>query len=142
LLRWAEPGSAIVRYRYFNLHGDGSGPVLNQELTLFADEYTPPSPITGVPDGTISRVVGTPFDFRKPHPIGLFIDRPGVGDLPTIGKDGREYRIHEALALETQKYPNAINYPPSVKPGREDELVRPNRGETYSHTMVMKFSAE
>jgi hypothetical protein len=32
--------------------------------------------------------------------------------------------------------------PPSVKPGREDEIVWPNRGETYSHTMVMKFTAE
>ncbi|HEY3595528.1 MAG TPA: aldose epimerase family protein, partial [Polyangiaceae bacterium] len=77
----------MLHHSYFNLHGDGSGPVLNQELTLFADEYTPPSPITGVPDGTISRVVGTPFDFRKPHPIGLFIDRPGVGDQVPPGYD-------------------------------------------------------
>jgi hypothetical protein len=62
--------------------------------------------------------------------------------VPTIGKEGREYRIHEALALETQKHPNAVNYPRSLRPGREDETIRPERDESYSHTMVIKFEAE
>jgi aldose 1-epimerase len=69
--------------------------------------------------------------------------RPVPGSpTPTIGKGGVEYRIHEALALETQKHPNAINFPASVHPGREDEIIRPDQGETYSHKMVIKFSAE
>ena len=62
--------------------------------------------------------------------------------VPTIGKGGKEYRIHEALALETQKHPNAINFPSSVHPGREDEIIRPDQGESYRHKMVIKFSAE
>jgi aldose 1-epimerase len=62
--------------------------------------------------------------------------------VPTIGKGGKEYRIHEALALETQKHPNAINFPPSVVPGREDEIIRPEQHERYRHKMVIKFSAE
>ena len=62
--------------------------------------------------------------------------------VPTIGKGGKEYRIHEALALETQKHPNAINFPSSVHPGREDEIIRPDQGETYRHKMVITFSAE
>ena len=50
------------------------------------------------------------------------------------------YQIHEALALETQKHPNAINFPASVTPGAEDEIIR--SGETYWHTMIHKFTAE
>jgi aldose 1-epimerase len=68
--------------------------------------------------------------------------RPGPSDPPTIGKGGAHYEIHQALALETQKHPNAINFPASVTPGREDEIIRPAQGETYSHEMVIKFSAE
>jgi galactose mutarotase-like enzyme len=67
--------------------------------------------------------------------------RGGRGDR-TIGKGGIAYKIHEALALETQKHPNAINFPSSVIPGREDEIIRPENGETYSHQMVIRFSAE
>jgi aldose 1-epimerase len=59
---------------------------------------------------------------------------------PTIGKNGVAYEIHEGLALETQKHPNAINFPASVTPGADDEIIRP--GETYSHTMIHKFTAE
>jgi hypothetical protein len=47
-----------------------------------------------------------------------------------------------ARATRTQKHPNAINFPASVHPGREDEIIRPDQGERYSHTMVIKFSAE
>jgi aldose 1-epimerase len=191
----------MLHHSYFNLAGAGSGTVFNQELTIEAERYTPPAAATGVPDGTILAVAQTPFDFRKPHAIGLFADQPGVGDqtppgydhnwvvrgssdrlrpvarvkdpvsgrvmsidadqpgvqfyttnfrpdpnvspyVPTIGKGGKEYRIHEALALETQKHPNAINFPSSVHPGREDEIVRPEKGESYRHRMVIKFSAE
>ena len=92
--------------------------------------------------------------FFETRHSGFEADQPGVqfyttnfrpvpvSPTPTIGKGGVEYRIHEALALETQKYPNAINFPASVHPGREDEIIRPDQGETYSHKMVIKFSAE
>ena len=191
----------MLHHSYFNLGGVGSGSVFNHELVIFADTYTPAAAATGVPDGTIKRVAGTPFDFRSPHLIGLFAAQAGVGDqtppgydhnwivrgdpddlrpvarvkdpasgrvmtihadqpgvqfyttnfrpdpsvtpyVPTIGKGGVEYKIHEALALETQKHPNAINFPPSVRPGREDEINRPGRGESYHHRMVIKFAAE
>jgi aldose 1-epimerase len=88
--------------------------------------------------------------------MSIKADQPGVqfyttnfrpdpslpGYVPTIGKGGHEYKIHQALALETQKHPNAINFPASVNPGREDEIIRPAQGERYEHQMVIKFSAE
>jgi len=72
----------------------------------------------------------------------LLPDPNDPNSTPTIGKGGHAYKIHQALALETQKHPNAINFPASVNPGREDEIIRPAKGESYSHQMVITFSAE
>jgi hypothetical protein len=66
--------------------------------------------------------------------------RPAAAPF-TLGKGGVAYRIHEALALETQKHPNAINFPSTVTPGAEDEIVR-GPSETYTHTMIHKFTTD
>lgn len=70
--------------------------------------------------------------------------RPDPADAmatPTIGKLGRSYQRHGAFALETQKHPNAINFPAGMEPGAEDEIIRPGM-ETYTHTMVHRFTTE
>ena len=48
-----------------------SAPILDHELTLHADKYTPGTPM--VPDGRVMPVKGTPFDFTtaKAHRQGL-----------------------------------------------------------------------
>ncbi|MGD0679294.1 MAG: aldose epimerase family protein [Polyangiaceae bacterium] len=58
----------MAQHTYWNLAGFDSGPVLDHELTLHADAYTPGAPI--VPDGTIESVEKTPFDFTIPKAIG------------------------------------------------------------------------
>ena len=56
----------LTQHSYFNL--DGSPDILDHELTLFADFYTP-ADAELIPTGEIRAVAGTPYDFRTPRPV-------------------------------------------------------------------------
>ena len=64
----------LTNHSYFNLSGDGNNTVLNDLLTINADEYTPVDD-TFMTTGSINKVEGTPMDFRIPTPIGERIDQ-------------------------------------------------------------------
>ena len=59
----------MVNHAYFNLAGQGSGPVTGQLVRLAAPHYTP---VTAdlLPTGELRSVAGTPFDFRSLKAIG------------------------------------------------------------------------
>ncbi len=69
----------LTNHSYFNLAGQGSGPVGNQRLQLMASAYTPAGP-DSIPTGEIAPVAGTPMDFRQPFLLGERIDE----DFPAL----------------------------------------------------------
>lgn len=69
---WAETDAptplSLTNHAYWNLADGGAGSVLEQTLTLNADQFLAVDD-TAVPIGVIS-VQGTPFDFRAAKPLG------------------------------------------------------------------------
>jgi aldose 1-epimerase len=59
----------LTNHSYFNLHGDDRGNILDQQLELNADRYTPVNADL-IPTGELAPVAGTPLDFRKSEVIG------------------------------------------------------------------------
>ena len=63
----------LTNHTYFNL--SCSGDILDHELTLEADYFTPAGRNL-IPTGELRSVEGTPMDFRQPNRIGARIEAP------------------------------------------------------------------
>jgi len=91
----------LTNHAYFNLAGAGS--VLDHELWLAAEQFTPTDQ-ERIPTGEIASVKGTPLDFTTPATLGSRIDQlkpnPGGYDhnyvLPEAARGGAVFaRVYE-----------------------------------------------
>lgn len=63
----------MTSHVYFNLSGDSSGSVMDQELQINADYFLATDDLQ-VPTGELIPVAGTPMDFRMLRPLGRDIE--------------------------------------------------------------------
>jgi aldose 1-epimerase len=64
----------LTHHSYFNLLGEGNGPILNHQVTINANRFLP-TDAGSIPTGELRPVKGTPFDFLIPTTIGKRIDQ-------------------------------------------------------------------
>jgi aldose 1-epimerase len=63
----------VSQHSYFNLKGEGNGDILDHEIMINADKFTPVDKNL-IPTGELRAVKGTPFGFTAPQRIGARID--------------------------------------------------------------------
>jgi aldose 1-epimerase len=63
----------LTQHNYYNLGGHNSGTILDHQLMLNADKFTPTDDGL-IPTGEIASVEGTPMDFRKATAIGTRVN--------------------------------------------------------------------
>jgi aldose 1-epimerase len=63
----------LSQHSYFNLAGEGNGEILNHEVMINADRFTPVDKNL-IPTGELRPVKGTPLDFTTSTKIGARID--------------------------------------------------------------------
>jgi len=77
----------LTNHTYWNLTGDPGTAVLDHEVEIDADRYTPTDDEL-IPTGVIDRVEGTPLDFRAPMPL-----RTRIGELEATGARGYDHNF-------------------------------------------------
>ncbi|HKS37110.1 MAG TPA: aldose epimerase family protein [Verrucomicrobiae bacterium] len=158
----------LTNHAYFNLAGQGD--VLDHELWLAADRYTPADDQL-IPTGKIASVKGTPLDFTAPTRVGARIEqlkpRPNGYDHNFVINGGgkslmraarvtepKSGRVMEVRTTEpgVQLYTGnhlkhgalcleTQHYPDSVnQPDFPSTILPP--GETFKSTTVFAFSAK
>lgn len=115
---------SLANHTYFNLAGEGTPSVLDHQLQIEADAFTPLN-ATQIPTGEIRDVAGSAFDFREPRRIGEQIDAQDEQISHGAGYDHNFVVRGDAGSLR----PVATVYEPTS--GRELEVASTEPGVQF-----------
>lgn len=87
---------SLTNHAYFDLSCSGS--ILGHELALDATRYLE-TDAARLPTGRVLSVEGTPFDFRRPKPIGRDLDAAGGYDHHFVLKDAADSSLLRAARV-------------------------------------------
>jgi aldose 1-epimerase len=113
----------LSNHMYWNLSGEGSGSVMEEQLMIPAAEFTPVD-ATQIPTGVFASVVGTPFDFRLPKAIARDI-RDGRSRQLLIG---RGYDLNWVISRRAAAVPRLVARVVDPHSGRVLELASTQPG--------------
>ena len=92
----------LTNHSYFNLTGDVTNTILDHQLEVDADNYTPVDS-TLIPTGKIEPVKGGPFDFTKAKKIGLQIDSVAGGYDHNFALNKKDTTLTKVATLSEEK---------------------------------------
>jgi len=114
----------LTNHVFFNLSGEGNGPILDHVLTIPSNYFCAVNP-DKIKTGEILKVAGTPFDFRKGKPIGKDIILENANEQLKIGGG-----YDQSYVLKKKKSNKIVLAATVVDPrsGRKLEVLTTNLG--------------